>query len=85
MSHELPSNLRLRKVGNIRKMLKLHRIIALRSIPIHPPPPPPHHPPPPPPKMKIPPALANPQKNRNRTSPAARYFTRKPKPLPNIL
>ena len=32
MSHELPSNLRLRKVGNIRKMLKLHRIIALRSI-----------------------------------------------------
>ena len=72
MSHELPSNLRLRKVGNIRKMLKLHRIIALRSIP------------PPPPKMKIPPALANPQKNRNRTSPAARYFTRKLKPLPNI-
>lgn len=75
MSHELPSNLRLRKVGNIRKMLKLHRIIALRSI-LNPPPPP---------KMKTPPALANPQKNRNRTSPAARYFTRKPKPLPNIL
>ena len=38
MSHELPSNLRLRKVGNIRKMLKLHRIIALRSI-LNPPPP----------------------------------------------
>ena len=37
MSHELPSNLRLRKVGNIRKMLKIHRIIARRSIP--PPPP----------------------------------------------
>ena len=41
MSHELPSNLRLRKVGNIIKMLKLHRIIALRSIP--PPPPPPEN------------------------------------------
>ena len=51
MSHELPSNLRLRKVGNIGKMLKLHRIIALRPI-LNPPPP----------KMKTPPALANPQK-----------------------
>ena len=28
LPHELPNNLRLRKIGNIRKVSKLHRIIA---------------------------------------------------------
>ena len=28
LPHELPNDLRLRKLGNIRKLSKLHRIIA---------------------------------------------------------
>ena len=37
LSHELPNNLRLRKLGSIRKVSKRHRITAQS-----PPPPPPH-------------------------------------------
>ena len=32
LPHELPNNLRLRKIGNIRKVSKLHRIIALCPV-----------------------------------------------------
>ena len=43
--YKLPNDLRPRKLGNIRKISKLHRIIAQRSVPA------------PPPEMKILPAL----------------------------
>ena len=59
----------LRKLGNIRRISKLHRIIAQRLIA-------------PPPKMKILPAPAKiPRKIE--ILPAVRYPTRKPEPLPN--
>ena len=32
LPHELPNDLRLRKLGNIKKISKLHRIIARRSV-----------------------------------------------------
>ena len=44
--YELPNNLRLRKLRNIKKVSKLHRMIALC-------PPSPLPPPPPPPSAKI--------------------------------
>ena len=32
--HGLPNDLRLRKLGNIRKLSKLHRMIAKRPVPL---------------------------------------------------
>ena len=32
MPHELPNNLRLRKLGNIRKVSKFHKMIAVSSL-----------------------------------------------------
>ena len=34
LPHKLPNDLRLRKLGNIRKLSKLHRMIAQRPVPL---------------------------------------------------
>ena len=70
---ELPNDLRLRKIRNIRKVSKLHRMIAQRPAPPPPPPPPSA-------KTKTPPALAKkPQNIAIKSSPGRAKTTASPR------
>ena len=62
MTHELPSDLTLRILGNIRKVSKLHRMIAQWPVP-------------PPQNESFVDTSRKPLENRNETVPLVRYFT----------